>query len=364
MKVRGIAALPAFPAVPQGQKLQRRLQESVISMYTLSIGLLHVERLDGSIVFAQVSCFLDFLEGLLGDAWLQVFPEALDVREDLAVALVGAARVFVQPAVHRENFALQVPFADRIADGACIGCGLVFGGEAWAGEHPAPNHDACHLGVARFHFAHLANARDIAIVDEGVAAFVVESHEGGVVDGSLVLLPAEPRMKRDVGERGVVQNGQQRERFVGGVLAEPHLDGKLYGILDGKPRNLVHDAFDGLDVAQQASSAVAADLHREWASHVEVDFREPFLHDGVGENLEFVDAVRDNLRHSLCAGNKIVLAVNVAQVFFTGAAVFYPQEGRVIGVDTAEDFGMSLAVDACGVTLQRGEQDLHGAVPL
>ena len=364
MKVRGIAALPAFPAVPQGQKLQRRLQESVISMYTLSIGLLHVERLDGSVVFAQVSCFLDFLECLFGDAWFQVFPEALDVRENLAVALVGAARVFVQPAVHRENFAQQVPFAD----GTCVGCGLVFGGEAWACEQPAPDHDACQLGVARFHLANLADGRDIAVVDERVAAFLVEPHESGKVDGALVLLPAEPRMERDVGERGVVQDGQQRERFVGGVLPEPHLDGKLYGNVGREARDFVHDGLDGLRVAQQAGSAVAADLHREGTSHVEIDFRETFLHDGVGESPKFVDAVRDNLRHGLCTGTQIAatakVAFNVAQVLFTRAAVFHPQEGRVIGVDTAEDFGMSLAVDACGVTLQRGEQDLHGAVPL
>ena len=124
--------------------------------------------------------------------------------------------------------------------------------------------------------------------------------------------------------------------------------------------------------AQQAGSAVAADLHREGTSHVEVDFREPFLHDGVGECLEFVDAVRDNLRYGFCTDNRIAatarvalnIAVEIAQVLFTGAAVFHPQEGCVISVDTAEDFGMGLAVDACGVTLQRGEQDLHGAVPL
>ena len=333
-------------------------------MYTLSIGLLHVERLDGSVVFAQVSCFLDFLEGLLGDAWLQVFPEALDVRENLAVALVGAARVFVQPAVHLEDFAQQVPFGD----GTCVGCGLVFGGEAWACEQPAPDHDACQLGVARFHFANLADGRDVAVVDEGMAAFLVKPHESGKVDGALVLLPAAPRVERDVGERGVVQNGQQCERFVGGVLPEPHLDGKLYGILDCEARDFVHDGLDRLNVAQQAGSAVAADLHREGTSHVEIDFRETFLHDGVGESPEFVNAVRDNLRHGLCADNRIAatarVSVNVAQVLFTGAAVFHPQEGRVIGVDTAEDFGMGLAVDACGVTLQRGEQDLHGAVPL
>ena len=340
-------------------------------MYTLSIGLLHVERQYGCVVFAQVSCFLDFLEGLLGDAWLQVFPEALDVRENLAVALVGAARVFVQPAVHLEDFAQQVPFAD----GACVGCGLVFGGEAWACEQPAPDHDAGQLGVGRFHLANLADARDVAVVDEGVAAFLVEPHESGKVDGALVLLPAEPRVERDVGERGVVQNGQQRERFVGGVLPQPHLDGKLYGVLGREARDFVHDGLDGLRVAQQAGSAVAADLHREGTSHVEVDFREPLLHDRVGESPEFVDAVRDNLRHSLCTGNQILstgnqiaatakVAFNVAQIFFAGAAVFHPQEGRVIGVDPAEDFGMSLAVDACGVTLQRGEQDLHGAIPL
>jgi len=365
MKLRRAPLVSPFcERVPHGQKLQCRLQESVISMYTLSIGLLHVERLDGSIVFAQVSCFLDFLESLLGDAWLQVFPEALDVREDLAVALVGAARVFVQPAVHLEDFAQQVPFADCF----CVGCGLVFGGEAWAGEQPAPDHDACQLGVARFHFTNLADGRDVAVVDEGVAAFLVEPHESGKVDGALVLLPTEPRMERDVGERGVVQNGQQRERFVGGVLPEPHLDGKLYGILGREARDFVHDCLDRLNVAQQAGTAMAADLHREGASHVEIDFREPLLHDGVGESPEFVDAVRDNLWHSLCADTQIAatakVAFNVALIFFAGAAVFNPQEGRVIGVDTAEDFGMGLAVDACGVTLQRGEQDLHGAVPL
>ena len=355
---------PFCERVPHGQKLQRRLQESVISMYTLSIGLLHVERQYGCVVFAQVSCFLDFLEGLLGNAWLQVFPEALDVRENLAVALVGAARMFVQPAVHLENFAQQVPFAD--ADG--VGCGPVFGGEAWAGEQPAPDHDACQLGVARFHLANLADARDIAVVDEGVAAFFVKPHESGKVDGALVLLPAEPRVERDVGERGVVQDGQKRERFVGGVLPQPHLDGKLYGVLGREARDFVHDGLDGLRVAQQAGSAVAADLHREGTSHVEIDFREPLLHDGVGESPKFVDAVRDNLWHGLCANTQIAatakVAFNVAQVLFAGPAIFYPQEGCVIGVDPAKDFGMGLAVDAGGVTLQRGEQDLHGAIPL
>ena len=357
MKLRWVSLVSPFcERVPHGQKLQRRLQESVISMYTLSIGLLHVERQYGCVVFAQVSCFLDFLESLLGDAWLQVFPEALDVREDLAVALVGAACVFVQPAVHREDFAQQVPFAD----GTCVGCGLVFGGEAWAGEQPAPDHDACQLGVARFHFANLADGRDVSVVDERVAAFLVEPHESGKVDGALVLLPAEPRVERDVGERGIVQDGQQGKCFVRGVLAEPHLNGKFYGFFGSESRNLVHDAFDGLGVAQQAGSAVAADLHREGASHVEVDFREPLLHDGVGESPEFVNAVRDNLRHGLCTGNKI----EVAQVLFAGTAVLYPQEGRVIDVDPAKDFGMGLAIDAGGVTLQRGEQDLHGAIPL
>ena len=100
---------------------------------------------------------------------------------------------------------------------------------------------------------------------------------------------------------------------------------------------------------------MAADLHREGASHVEVDFREPFLHNSVGESLEFVDAVRDDLWYGFCAGDQIVVVINVAQVLFTGAAIFNPQEGRVIGVDPAKDFGMGLAVDAGSVTLQRGE---------
>ena len=63
---------------------------------------------DSFLVFAELACFLDFLENLFGNAWFKVFPKTLNVRENLAVALVRFASVIKYDLVHLEKFAEQI----------------------------------------------------------------------------------------------------------------------------------------------------------------------------------------------------------------------------------------------------------------
>ena len=70
---------------------------------------------------------------------------------------------------------------------------------------------------------------------------------------------------------------------------------------------------------------------------------------GFGESLEFMNAVRDNLRNDL----KICVRIRfqIPQVLFARQSIFNPQKWSIIGVDSAKDFGVSFTVGACGITL-------------
>ena len=84
-----------------------------------------------------------------------------------------------------------------------------------------------------------------------------------------------------------------------------------------------------------------------------------------GECLEFMNAVRDNLRNDfiicascVCVSDAVrvcnpvnVRAFQIPQVLFAWQAIFYPQKRSVISVDSAKNFGMGLAVGACRITL-------------
>ena len=66
---------------------------------------------DSSLVFAELACFLNFLENLFGNTWFEIFPETLNMRENLAVALVCFASVVKYDLVHLEKFAEQIYIA-------------------------------------------------------------------------------------------------------------------------------------------------------------------------------------------------------------------------------------------------------------
>ena len=63
---------------------------------------------DSSLVFVEFACFLDFLENLFGNTRLEVIPENLYVRENLAVALIRFASVIEYDLVHLENLAEKI----------------------------------------------------------------------------------------------------------------------------------------------------------------------------------------------------------------------------------------------------------------
>ena len=63
---------------------------------------------DSNLVFAELAGFFDSLENFLGNAWFQIFPKALDVRENLAVALVYFASVVEYDLMHLEKLAEKI----------------------------------------------------------------------------------------------------------------------------------------------------------------------------------------------------------------------------------------------------------------
>ena len=63
---------------------------------------------DSSLVFAEFACFLDFLENLFGNTWFKIFPKTLNVRDNLAIALVRFASVVEYDLVHLEKLAEQI----------------------------------------------------------------------------------------------------------------------------------------------------------------------------------------------------------------------------------------------------------------
>ena len=63
---------------------------------------------DSSLVFVEFAYFLDFFENLFGNTWFKIFPKTLNVRENLAVALVRFASVVEYDLVHLEKLAEQI----------------------------------------------------------------------------------------------------------------------------------------------------------------------------------------------------------------------------------------------------------------
>ena len=125
---------------------------------------------DSCLVFAELACFLDFLENLFRDAWFEIFPETMNVRENLAVALIRFASVVENDLVHLEKLAEKILRVGAVY----IAQPFVFLGQTWMGEKSTSNHHACELRVASFHFTDLRNACDVAVINERMAAFLIK----------------------------------------------------------------------------------------------------------------------------------------------------------------------------------------------
>ena len=168
---------------------------------------------DSSLVFAELACFFDFFENLFGNAWFEIFPEALDVRKNLAVALECFASVVENRLVHLQNLAEKILRGGAVyiavarLHGSCFVLAaqrLVFRGQTWMGEHSAPNHHACEFRILALNFTDLRNGCDAAVINERVATFCIKFFERIEVDSSFVLLLAESRVERDLRERRFV----------------------------------------------------------------------------------------------------------------------------------------------------------------